>query len=252
MWTLNHRPPGPHGIAVLIAGCWLLVGVSLADDTLPKGFEVTRYQQLWERNPFTLVTPSIAQGPPSAFSRLILVNWLHDKGKDILFVQDTETNEVKKVTKEAGTDSDQLRLIEVVPNPNPSLIVAKLTNGREEGVVKFRFDQQQNAQMTAANLPGQRFLPGQVPGPNNQFGNNVPGPARRMPQVPQAAMQGQNGQQVNPANAPDAQEIRRRRMLPTPAQNQVQVQQNTLQPQQPQPNNGQQNNNAAAESDDDE
>jgi hypothetical protein len=197
------------------------------------------------------VTPSLGQGPASPFSKLILVNWLHDKNKDILFVQDTETNEVKKITKEAGANSDQLRLVEVVPNQNPSLIVAKLTNGREEGVVKFRFDQQPNAQMTAANLPGQRFMPGQVPGPNNQFGNN--GPVRRMPQLPPTGVQGQNVQQVNPANAPDAQEIRRRRMLPTPAQNQVPVQQNAVQPQaQVQQNNAQQNNNAGAESDDDE
>jgi hypothetical protein len=251
MWILNHRPSGPRAIAALIAGCWLLAGVSLSDDTLPKGFEVSRYQQLWERNPFTLVTPSLAQGPASPFSKLILVNWLHDKGKDILFVQDTETNEVKKVTKEAGANSDQLRLLEVVPNPNPSLIVAKLTNGREEGVVKFRFEQQQNAQITAANLPGQRVMPGQVPGPNNQFGNNVPVQGRRMPQMPPTAMQGQNVQQANPANAPDAQEIRRRRMLPTPAQNQVPVQQNAVQPQ-AQQNNAQQNNNTGAESDDDD
>jgi hypothetical protein len=252
MWILNHRPSGPRAIAALIAGCWLLAGVSLSDDTLPKGFEVSRYQQLWERNPFTLVTPSLAQGPASPFSKLILVNWLHEsKGKDILFVQDTETNEIKKVTKEAGANSDQLRLLEVVPNQNPSLIVAKLTNGREEGVVKFRFDQQQNAQVATANFQAQRFVPGQVPGPNNQFGNNVPVQGRRMPQMPPTAVQGQNVQQANPANAPDAQEIRRRRMLPTPAQNQVPVQQNAVQPQ-AQQNNAQQNDNAGAQSDDDE
>jgi len=233
-----------------------MAGICRADDTLPKGFDVARYQQIWERNPFTLVTPSLGQGPASPFSKLILVNWLHDKGKDILFVEDTETNEVKKVTKDESTNSDRLRLIEVVPNPNPSLIVAKLSNGREEGVVKFRFEQPQNNQMPTANVPGQRFLPGQV-GANNQFGNNAPGPVRRMPQTPPTAMPGQNvPQQMNNVNAPDAQEIRRRRMLPTPAQNQVpvqapQVQVPQVQPQLPQ-NNAQQNNNASGESDDDE
>jgi hypothetical protein len=256
MWMLNHRPSGPQALAALLAGCWLIAGICRADDTLPKGFDVARYQQIWERNPFTLVTPSLGQGPASPFSKLILVNWLHDKGKDILFVEDTETNEVKKVTKDDSTNSDRLRLIEVVSNPNPSLIVAKLSNGREEGVVKFRFEQPQNNQMPTANIPGQRFLPGQV-GANNQFGNNVQGPVRRTPQMPPAAMAGQNvPQQTNNANAPDAQEIRRRRMLPTPAQNQVpvqapQVQVPQVQPQLPQ-NNAQQNNNASGESDDDE
>src|SRR5258708_6278176 len=183
MWILNPRPSGPRAIAALIAGCWLLAGVSLSDDTLPKGFEVSRYQQLWERNPFTLVTPSLAQGPASPFSKLILLNWLHDKGKDILFVQDTETNEVKKVTKEEGT-GDSLRLIEVVPNKNPSLVFAKLTNGKEEGVVKFRFDQAQNTQVVNPNMPGQRVLPGQNVLPPNAQLNNGPGSVRRVPQMP--------------------------------------------------------------------
>lgn len=252
MWTLNYRPSGPQALAALLAGCWLVAGIGRADDTLPKGYDVARYQQLWERNPFTLVTPSLAQGPASPFSKLILVNWLHNKGKDILFVEDTETNEVKKVTKDESTNSDRLRLLEVVPNANPSLIVAKLSNGREEGVVKFRFEQPQSNQMVNANMPGQRFLPGQV-GPNNQFGN-APGPVRRMPQMPPTAIAGQNGPVVNNANAPDAQEIRRRRMLPGPNQVPAQInpaQVNQVQPQ-PQQNNAQQNNNTGGESDDDE
>jgi hypothetical protein len=225
-------------MAALLAGCWLLVGIGRSDDMLPKGFEVARYQSIWERNPFTLVTPSLGQGAASAFSKLILVNWLHDKGKDILFVEDTETNEVKKVTKEEGANSDRLRLIEVVPNKNPSLIVAKLTNGREEGIVKFKFDQAQNTQVVNPNLAMQRGIPGQ------QFGANLPGsPLRRTPQVP-GGINRPNFQQT-PANAPDAQETRRRRTLPTPTQNPV-PQNNAQQ------NNAQQNNSPAESDDDDE
>jgi hypothetical protein len=236
--------PGHCAMAALFAGCWLLVGSGRSDDTLPKGFDVARYQQLWERNPFTLVTPSVAQGPASPFSKLILVNWLHDKGKDIVFVQDTETNEVKKVTKEQDANPDQLRLIEVVPNKNPGLVFAKLTNGREEGTVKFRFDQPQNTQVANQNF-GPRLLPGQSPGlpqspgvPNNQFGNNAPGPGRRMPQIPGQAVNRQNGEGNNQAAPPNAQEIRRRRALPTPQQTQVPAPQNS--------------NNAGADSSDDD
>lgn len=225
-------------MAALLAGCWLLVGIGRSDDMLPKGFEVARYQSIWERNPFTLVTPSLGQGAASAFSKLILVNWLHDKGKDILFVEDTETNEVKKVTKEEGANSDRLRLIEVVPNKNPSLIFAKLTNGREEGIVKFKFDQAQNTQVVNPNLAMQRGIPGQ------QFGANLPGsPLRRTPQVP-GGINRPNFQQT-PANAPNAQETRRRRTLPTPTQNPV-PQNNAQQ------NNAQQNNSPAESDDDDE
>jgi hypothetical protein len=229
-------------LAALLAGCWLLAGIGRSDETLPKGFDVSRYQSIWERNPFTLVTPSLGQGPASPFSKLILVNWLHDKGKDTLFVEDTETNEVTKVTKEEGANADHLRLIEVVPNKNPSLIFAKLTNGREEGIVKFKFDQE-NRQVVAN--PGMPRVPGQPPfGPNARtFGNNPGGPVRRTPALP-AGVNQPNFQQA-PANAPNAQEIRRRRMLPTPTQNLV-PQNNAAQ------NNGQQNNNQAAESDDDD
>jgi hypothetical protein len=233
-------------LAAVLAGFWLLVGLGRSDDTLPKGFDVARYQQIWERNPFTLVTPSLG-GPASPFSKLILVNWLHDKGKDIVFVEDTETNEVKKVTKEEGANSDRLRLVEVVPNKNPSLIVAKLTNGREEGVVKFKFEQAQNNQVVNPNVAMQRPMPGQTQvGPNSQqFGGAF---RRGMPQMPSG---NQNAQaQRNQPNAPDAQDVRRRRMLPTPPQNQVPQtnapQNNTQQ------NNVQQNNNQAASDDDDE
>ncbi|MBV8212140.1 MAG: hypothetical protein JOZ08_02820 [Verrucomicrobia bacterium] len=242
-------------VAALFVGCWLLVGIGRSDDMIPKGFDVGRYQQIWERNPFTLVTPSLGQGPASPFSKLILVNWLHDKGKDILFVQDTETNEVKKVTKDDGANSDRLRLIEVVPNKNPSLIFAKLTNGREEGIVKFKFDQGQSNQVVNPNLAMQRPIPGQLPVGQNgqQFGGNAGGPLRRGPQVPQVPqVPGANRQnfQQNPGNAPDAQDVRRRRMLPTPPQNPAQ-QNNAPQTNAPQ-NNVQQNNNPAAESDDDD
>jgi hypothetical protein len=249
--TMRNLTCKIHPLVAVFAGCWLLVGIGRSDDTVPKGFDVARYQQVWERNPFTLVTPTLA-GPVSPFSKLILVNWLHDKGKDIVFVEDTETNEVKKVTKDEGANSDQLRLIEVVPNKNPGLIIAKLTNGKEEGIVKFKFEQGQNNQVVNPNVAMQRQVPGQPQvAPNGQqFGGAL---RRGVPQVPTGV--NQPNMQRNPVNAPEAQDVRRRRMLPTPSQNQVPQtnapqfngQQNNVQQ-----NNVQQNNNQAASDDDDE
>jgi len=246
--TLVHRHA--YSLAAVLAGCWVLVGIGRSDDTLPKGFEVARYQQIWERNPFTLVTPALG-GPASPFSKLILVNWLHDKGKDILFVEDTETNEVQKVTKDEGGNSDRLRLVEVVPNKNPSLIFAKLTNGREEGIVKFKFEQSQNNQVVPSNMAMQRAMPGQPQvGPNGQqFGAF----RRGVPQLPGGVNQPNqpnNNFQRNPTNAPEAQDVRRRRMLPTPTQNPVP--QTNVPQVNPQQNNVQQTNPQAAADDDDE
>ncbi|MBV9875366.1 MAG: hypothetical protein JO025_11605 [Verrucomicrobia bacterium] len=244
--TCKIRP-----LVAIFAGCWLLVGISRSDDTVPKGFDVARYEQVWERNPFTLVTPTLAS-PASPFSKLILVNWLHDKGKDIVFVEDTETNEVKKVTKDEGANSDRLRLIEVVPNKNPGLIIAKLTNGKEEGIVRFKFEQGQNNQVVNPNMAMQRPVPNQPQvGPNSQqFGGAL---RRGVPQVPSGV--NQPNMQRNPVTAPEAQDVRRRRMLPTPAQNQVpqtNAPQFNAQQNNAQQNNVQQNNNQAASDDDDE
>jgi hypothetical protein len=74
-----------------------------------------------------------------------------------------------------------------------------------------------------------------------------------MPQVPTGV--NQPNTQRNQVNAPEAQDVRRRRMLPTPTQNQV-PQTNAPQLNTPQNgaqlNNLQQNNNQAGSDDDDE
>ena len=65
----------------------------------------------------------------------------------------------------------------------------------------------------------------------------------------------QPNNQRNPVNAPEAQDVRRRRMLPTPAQNQVpqtNAPQFNGQQNNAQQNNVQQNNNQAPSDDDDE
>src|ERR1700730_15179973 len=90
-----------------------------ASDDVPVGFKPDRYQQLWERNPFTIVTPVAQVEQPKVFDKLVLVSWLNDGEKDVVFIQNSETNEVQKVTKEA----------EVV-----------LSKGPEGGPVKFRSD----------------------------------------------------------------------------------------------------------------
>ena len=214
-------------MAMVLAG-WALVGICRAEDKdiLPKGFDVARYQKLWERNPFTLVTPSVAQAAPSIFSKLVLLSWLQDKDKDIVFVQDTETNEVKKVTKNASDNPDGLRLISVNANQNPSLIEAKLTNGKEEGVVKFRAEPAHVNQVANLNTP---VLPGQNPSmPNGQLrprnGFNPNGQGR--PQIPGQALNPPNQNQNNPVGPPTPEQVRRRRTLATPVPTQAPVEQN--------------------------
>jgi hypothetical protein len=82
------------------------------------GFKVERYVRLWERNPFTLVTPVAPQAQPPAFEKLFLTSWLRDDGKDLIIVQNLKTNELQRITAEPNYNN--LRLIEMRPKPNPS------------------------------------------------------------------------------------------------------------------------------------
>jgi hypothetical protein len=83
------------------------------------------------------VTPVVPQTHAGAFGKLVLVSWLNDKGKDVIFVQNTETNEVQKITSEANNDN--FRIVEVHPSGDPKDFEAIISNGSEQGPVKFRF-----------------------------------------------------------------------------------------------------------------
>jgi hypothetical protein len=107
-------------------------------EQIPVGFKLERYAGMWEHNPFFFVKPAVPQVQRSPFDKLFLTSWLNDAGKDIIFVQDSETNEVQKITTEAN--QNKLRLIGLRSNPNPRLVEAQISNGKEQGVLKFQFE----------------------------------------------------------------------------------------------------------------
>ena len=218
---LNTRPGSPFMLTFLlgVAG-WAAV----ASDDIPVGHKAERYQPVWERNPFTLVTPVIVQAKPKAFDKLVLLSWLNDGSKDIVFVQNTETNEVQKITTDAN--SDNLRLIAIHKSADPKLAEVVLSNGTEEGSVRFRTEvasaaPQQNVAQPAAPTDGAQNVQNPVPG--------APTPAVMSRQA-QAAQNGQqlsrfgvNQQGVTQAQSapgtvlpPRASEARRKRITPPP------------------------------------
>jgi hypothetical protein len=73
---------------------------------------------------------------PSVLDKLVLVSWLDDAGKTAIFVQNTETNDVQKITFEPNKDN--FRIVEIHPNADPKLFEAVISNGTEKGPVKFR------------------------------------------------------------------------------------------------------------------
>ena len=135
-----------------------------AEDQIPAGFKAERYARLWERNPFTLVTPVAPTARPSAFDKLYMTSWAKDDGKVVIFVQNSETNEVEKIT--AQPNQKGVRLIAMHLNPDPKLVEAVLSDGKEQGIVRFRFDIQPSGGQTAleSTRPPKS-------GANNQRGN---------------------------------------------------------------------------------
>jgi hypothetical protein len=102
--------------------------------------------------PMTLPTPAIPQATPAAaaqtthttlqtvagvFSKLVLVSWLEDGGKDAIFVKNIETNDVQRITSQPNIDN--FRIVEIHKNADLRQFEAIISNGFEQGAVRFRF-----------------------------------------------------------------------------------------------------------------
>jgi hypothetical protein len=133
-----------EGVVISRATClailfWSVVPRAFAEE-IPVGFKLARYARVWERNPFLPVTPATPQSQRPAFDNLFLTSWLIDGSNEVIFVQDSETNEVQWVTHERGQNN--LCLVKLYPSPDPHLVAAVISDGKEQGAVKFRLDLQ--------------------------------------------------------------------------------------------------------------
>jgi hypothetical protein len=91
------------------------------------------------RDPFldkSVKTTVMGEYQANVLDKLVLVSWLDDAGKIVIFVQNTDTNDVQKVTSEPN--KDHFRILEVHPNADPKLFEAVISNGSEKGPVRFR------------------------------------------------------------------------------------------------------------------
>jgi hypothetical protein len=144
------------------------------EEEIPTGFKLDRYASLWERNPFTLVAPSVAEIKRSVFDKLFLTSWLKGGPSDVVFIQDSETNEVQRITTEANKNN--LRLIALHLNPIPQLVEAVISDGKEVRPVKFRLEAQVG---TAQSVPpvaqmANGSLTSVAPAPSLQAQINLP------------------------------------------------------------------------------
>jgi hypothetical protein len=82
----------------------------------------------------TQTRPQSQSGP---FGDFVLVSWLEEAGKDVIYVQNTETHDVQKITSEPNLDN--FRIVELRRNADPKLFEAVISNGSQQGPVRFRF-----------------------------------------------------------------------------------------------------------------
>ena len=200
-----------------------------SDQEVPSGFKLDRYQNVWQRNPFTLVAPVVAQAQPSLFDKLILLSWLHDGGNDVVFVQNTETNAVQKVTRQAN--AEDLKLVEVHADPDPRKAEVILSHGAGQGIVKFRAENPVVAApapvpvappggQTPAAASGPQPLPGaevQIQGNQNTLEAFQRAARNGTVPSPQEGVPNQVDRSVRP---PRASEIRRKRVTAPPVKEQ--------------------------------
>jgi hypothetical protein len=84
-------------------------------------------------DPVRLVPPD-PHTEGGAFANLILVGRLNDAGNYVIFVQNTETKKLQKVTSEPN--KNHFRIIELRPNADPKLVEALIANGTDQGTAK--------------------------------------------------------------------------------------------------------------------
>ena len=195
-------------------------GIATASDDVPVGYKADRYQPVWDRNPFTIVTPVVQSVQPKVFDKLVLVSWLNDGGNDVVFVQNIETNEVQKITKDPN--SNNLRLVAIHKAADPKDADAVLSNGNEEGSVKFRLE-------AVAAGPPQGGQPQAMPaaGAPNQVPAFPTPPLAGLSRQAQAALKAQQTARFGapqgtpaltetPGLPPRASEVRRKRITAPP------------------------------------
>jgi hypothetical protein len=188
-----------------------------ASDDVPVGYKADRYQQIWERNPFTIVTPVAQVAQPRVFDKLVLVSWMNDGGNDVVFVQNIETNEVQKVTKDPNSNKFRLVAIHKAADPKDADVV--LSNGTEEGPVKFRLETVTPGAPQAAQqqpVPTAAVVPNPIPGVPTPTLPGLSRQAQAALNAPQTARFGAQQAQDPAGLPPRASEIRRKRITPPP------------------------------------
>lgn len=220
---------------------------------IPAAYDVSRYDSIWDKNPFTRKVAVIAQAKIDWSQDWALAGMFSHKGKIRVSIRNKQTNEFKHVTNEFK-EGDEFELVKANFNRSRKEASAVIKKGGEEATLKY----DENAAPVTINntarpaggaAPGQPGAPGMAPGVNGRPGQpaitkpvsptaggrvfnapNLPGGvvqqqgmAPGMIGNPAAGVQSSNGQVVQPGvmnpnaggtNVPTIS--RRRQLIPAP------------------------------------
>ena len=102
------------------------------DPTTPNDPVIPRATPVPPQNIQTSVRPGAG-----VFGKFVVVGWLQDGGKDVISVKNIETNDVQRITSQPNID--HFRLVEVHPNRDLRQFEAIISNGSDQGPVRFQF-----------------------------------------------------------------------------------------------------------------
>src|SRR5260370_28272404 len=71
------------------------------------------------------------------FGKFVVVSWLEDGGKDVIFVKNVETNDVQRITSQPNID--HFRILALHPNANLTRFEAVISNGSAQESVSLPF-----------------------------------------------------------------------------------------------------------------
>jgi hypothetical protein len=100
--------------------------ITPADPVLPQATPVSRQNT---QTPVKMGT--------GVFGKFVIVSWLEDGGKDVIFVKNVETNDVQRITSQPNID--HFRIVAVHPSANLTQFEAVISNGSDQGAVRFQF-----------------------------------------------------------------------------------------------------------------
>jgi hypothetical protein len=112
-----------------------------------------------------------------------------DGGKEVIWVENSETKEGQRIAAEPNLNN--LRLIEMHLNLNPRLVEAMISDGNEKGTIKFRFDDQPGSTTTLARVPPANATDARTPALQESVPVVNQGPASQVyPGVPRVHLEG--------------------------------------------------------------